>query len=307
MTTVESGAGVVRKRPRFDREAMTGYLFIAPAIIGLFAFFIVPALRAFGTSFTEWNLLSPAKWVGTRNYREMWNDPLFWNAVRQTLKYVAINIPAQTLLGLFLAFMLHRHAKAAVWRVLVIFPYLLSNVTAALVFLWIFDPLLGFANQFLGWFHLGPLSFFGTETGAIFSLAFVNIWRHMGLTALLFFAGMQAIPGSTYEAARIDGATEWDMFRRITLPLLRPVAAFVVITSLIGSFQIFDTVLVATRPPGGPIDATRVMVVYISQKALNGESFMGYASAMSVVLLVFLVFVAVIQLKLFRGDESDLA
>jgi multiple sugar transport system permease protein len=285
---------------------MTGYAFIAPAFIGLFAFFVVPALRALGTSFTEWNLLSPPKWVGMRNYREMWHDELFWNAVRQTLKYVSINIPAQTLIGLFLAYMLHRVAKSTVWRSIVIFPYLLSNVTAALVFLWLFDPLLGFANQFLGWLHLGPWSFFGTETGAIVSIAFVNIWRHMGLTALLFFAGMQAIPGTTYEAARIDGANEWDMFRRITLPLLRPVAAFVVITSLIGSFQIFDTILVATRPAGGPIDATRVMVVYINQKALNGESFMGYASAMSVVLLLFLFFVAIVQLKLFRGGESDL-
>ncbi len=298
-------SSVPRKR-RFDSEALTAYLFIAPCMLGFGLFYLLPALRAIWISFTDWDLLSPANWIGFANYREMWHDDLFWNAIRVTFKYVAWNIPLQTVLGLFLAFMLHRVAKATFWRSLVIFPYLLSNVTAALVFVWVFDPQLGFANQFLRMLHIPELSYFGSETGALRSIAFVNIWRHMGLTSLLFFAGMQAIPGSIYEAARIDGAGEWAMFRRITLPLLRPVSAFVVITSLIGSFQIFDTVLVATRPPGGPIDTTRFFAVYINAKAF-GQFQMGYASALSVALFCFLGLVAFVQLRLFRGGRSDLA
>jgi multiple sugar transport system permease protein len=295
-----------RSRSRFDREALTAYAFIAPCMLGFTLFYLLPALRAIWISFTDWDLLSPAKWIGFENYRAMVQDDLFWNAIRVTFKYVLWNIPAQTVLGLFLAFMLHRVATAPIWRSLVIFPYLLSNVMAALVFVWVFDPSLGFANQLLRLLHLPELSFFGSETGALRSIAFVNIWRHMGLTALLFFAGMQAIPGSIYEAAKIDGAGEWAMFRRITLPLLRPVSAFVVITSLVGSFQIFDTVLVATRPPGGPIDTTRFFAVYINAKAF-GQFQMGYASALSVALFFFLAVIAIVQLRLFRGDRSELA
>ena len=293
-------------RARFDREALTAYLFIAPALLGFLAFYVLPAGRAIAVSFTDWNLLSPAKWVGAANYRQLWHDPLFWNAVRVTIGYALLNIPAQTIIGLFLATMLSRFARAYAWRGLLIVPYLLSNVIAAMVWLWIFDPQLGFANQFLGWLHLGELSFFGSDTQALQSVAAVNIWRHMGLTALLFYAGMQSIPASTYEAARIDGASEWAMFRRITLPLLRPVTAFVVITTLVGSFQIFDTILVATKPPGGPIDSTRALVVYINAKAFNNLE-MGYASSMAVVLFAFLIVLSLVQLKAFRGGESDLA
>lgn len=301
--------GQPSKRPfrrRFDREALTGYLFIAPAMLGFFLFFLLPAGRAITISFTDWNLLSPAKWIGLANYREMWHDPIFWNAVRVTIAYAAFNIPAQTIIGLFLATVLTRFARAFIWRGVIIVPYLLSNVIAAMVWLWIFDPSLGFANQFLGWFHLPHWSFFGSDTQALQSIAAVNIWRHMGLTALLFYAGMQSIPATTYEAARIDGANEWDMFRRITLPLLRPVAAFVLITSLVGSFQIFDTVAVATRPPGGPINATRVLVLYINSKAF-GQFKMGYAASMSVALFAFLIVLSLVQLRAFRGGESDLA
>ena len=126
----------------------------------------------------------------------------------------------------------------------------------------------------------------------------------MGFNALLFYAGIQSIPKSLYEAATIDGAGEWRMFSNITLPLLRPVMVFVLVTSLVGSFQIFDTVAVTTQ--GGPVDATRVLVYYIYQNAF--EFFrMGYATAMSVILFILLVAVALVQMRLLRGDSSDLA
>jgi multiple sugar transport system permease protein len=289
------------------REAITAYLFIAPALLGFTVFFLAPALRAVWLSFTNWDLLSPAEFNGFANYRELWSDPLFWNAVRVTLKYVLLNIPAQTVLGLFLAFAMSRVTTSFFVRGSMILPYLVSNVTAALIWIWIFDPQLGFANQLMRWLHLPEHGYFGQPGTALLSTAIVNIWRHMGFTALLFYAGMQAIPPSVYEAARIDGASEWNMFRRITMPLLRPVLAFVVITSLVGSFQIFDTIAVATTPNvGGPIDSTRALVVYINQNAFTTFR-MGYSSAMAVVLFAFLITLSVLQLRVFRGGESDLA
>ena len=135
-------------------------------------------------------------------------------------------------------------------------------------------------------------------------MAAVNIWRHMGLVAMLFLAGLQNIPRSLYEAAAMEGASEWQTFRRITLPLLRPVMVFVLVTSVTGALQIFDTVLVTTK--GGPEDATRVVVLYIIQNAF-GYLKMGYASAMSMVLCVIMLVYTAVQMRVMRADQSDLA
>ena len=134
-------------------------------------------------------------------------------------------------------------------------------------------------------------------------MALVNIWRHMGLVAMLFLAGLQNIPTSLYEAARLEGASEWQIFRRITLPLLRPVLVFVLVTSVTGALQIFDTVAVTTK--GGPEDATRVVVYYIVQNAF-GFLKMGYASAMSVVLCALMLLYTVVQMRMMRADHHDL-
>jgi multiple sugar transport system permease protein len=288
------------------REALTGYLFILPALLGFVVFFLVPAFRALYISFTDWDLLSKARFIGLDNFRELWADPLFWNAVRVSLKYALFNIPIQMVIGLFLATVMARFVRSYAVRGVVILPYLLSNVVAAMVWIWVFSPQLGFANQLFGWLHLPQHSYFGDPNQSLSAVAAVTTWRHMGFTAILFYAGMQSIPSSIYEAARIDGASEWGMFRRITLPLLRPVGAFVFITSLVGSFQIFDTIVVATQPPGGPIDSTRALVVYINANAF-GQFRMGYAASMSVMLFAFLIALSVVQLRLFRAGQSDLA
>jgi multiple sugar transport system permease protein len=166
------------------------------------------------------------------------------------------------------------------------------------------DAQIGIVNQVLSWFGLGPISFFGDEAWAIPTIAFVNTWRHLGYTALLIFAGLVMIPKTVYEAGRIDGASEWQMFWRITLPLLRPVLAMVLVITVVGSFQVFDTVAVTTS--GGPADATRVIQYYIFDLAFQRLDY-GYASAVSVVLLVILSVIAFVQLRLMRANESDLA
>jgi multiple sugar transport system permease protein len=288
----------------FNQESITAYLFILPSLIGFFLFIVLPAIRGVQISFTKWDLLRPAKYIGLKNYTTAFADPVFWNALKVTLQYVVWNIPLQTIIALFMAVVMDRVTKSVAIRGILIIPYLLSNVIVAMIWLWILDPNLGFLNILLKNLGLEKQSFFYSFTQGIPTIAGVNIWRHMGFNALLFYAGIQSIPKSLYEAATIDGAGEWGMFRRITLPLLRPVTVFVLVTSLVGSFQIFDTISVTTG--GGPIDATRVIVFYIVQNAFELSKF-GYAAALSVILFVILVLVTIIQMRVLRGNTSDLS
>lgn len=296
-------AGRPRQKGR-GREARAALLFVLPAAIGYVTFVLVPAARSFWFSFTDYDVLTPATWVGTDNYERMFGDPVFWNAVRVTIQYVLINIGVQTLVALGLALLMQRLTQSLVVRGIVLGPYLVANVVTALVWLWILDYQIGIGNQFLEWAGLGRRAFFGDEGLAIPTIALINVWRHMGYTALLIFAGLQTIPRMYYEAAAIDGASEWRMFRSVTLPLLRPVMALVLVVTIVGSFQIFDTVAVTTR--GGPVNATRVMYHYIYELAFTRFDF-GYASAISVALFVMLLGVTLVQLKLTRAGSSDLA
>ncbi|HHT13605.1 MAG TPA: sugar ABC transporter permease, partial [Propionibacterium sp.] len=197
-----------------------------------------------------------------------------------------------------------RLTKNTAIRGALLLPWLISNVIAAMLWFWLLDYQIGLVNMFLDWIGMGKIAFFGDEAWAIPTIAFINVWRHMGYTALLVFAGLQTIPGYVYEAASIDGSSEWSSFWRITMPLLRPVLAMVLVISLTGSFQVFDTVAVTTG--GGPVNATRVIQYYIWEKGFAQGEF-GYASALALVLFLILATVAFFQLRLMRADESDLA
>lgn len=293
----------IRRTRKGTTEALIGYLFILPAVLGFLVFYLYPAVRGVQISFTDWNLLSPPTGVGLQNYRDVFADEKFWQALGITFKYVLWNIPLQTVLSLGMAVAMDRIVKSMFIKGLLILPYLLSNVLVAMVFLWLLDPTLGVINHWLDVIGIGHQPFFGEPSQAIPTIAGVNIWKYTGFNALLFYAGLQSIPRTVYEAARIDGASAWQEFLRITLPLLRPVTVFVLVTSIIGSFQIFDTVAVTTK--GGPVDATRVLVWYIYQNAFSFFK-MGYATAMSVVLFVILVIFTLVQMRLFNANQSDL-
>lgn len=280
-----------------------GYLFIAPAMIGLVVFFVLPTLRAAQISLTDWNLLRAPDFVGLENYGRLWADETFWESLRLTLLYVLYNIPLQTALALFIAVLADRLARQVWVRAVMIAPYLISNVVAALVWLLMLDPLIGMTNVFLDLLGTRPQPFLASPDQALISIAGINIWRHVGFTALLFYAGLQAIPRDLYEAARLDGAREWQMFRTITLPLLRPVMVFVLVTSVIGSFQIFDTIAVTTA--GGPAGSTRLVMFYIYETAFKFSN-MGLASAMSMILFLILITVTLAQMRLMRAGQSDL-
>jgi len=279
-------------------------LFVAPVLLGLIAFYIVPTVRGLYLSFTEYSILGSPEWVGADNYQRLLADPLFWNALVVTIQYVLINIVLQTAVALGLALLMHRVAHSTVIRGMLLMPYLMANVIAALLWFWMLDYNIGVVNQLIDGLGLPRVAFFGSQEWAIPTQALINTWRHMGYVALLIFAGLQAIPETVYEAANLDGANPFQQFTRITLPLLRPVLALVLILTVTGSFQVFDTVAVTTQ--GGPVNASRVLQFYIWQKAFAEQEF-GYGSAIAVVLFLILAIVAFIQMRVLRGNESDLA
>ena len=285
------------------RESYAAWILIAPAVIGFFTFYLMPAFRALYISLTDWNLLRAPKFVGWANFPKLWNDPAFWNSMKVTVLYVIYNIPIQTVIGLLLAALLARLGRSVILRSMILAPYLIANVIAAILWFWMLDPLLGFGNAVLRWLGVGPVPFFSDQQLALPTVAVVNIWRHMGLTALLFYTGMQAIPKDIYEAARIEGAGPWKSFFGITLPLIRPTMVFVLVTSIIGSFQVFDTIAVTTL--GGPNYATRTIVWYIYENGFVNFR-MGYASALSCALFVCLAIVTLVQMRILRSGQSEL-
>ncbi|PIN50908.1 sugar ABC transporter permease [Trueperella pyogenes] len=292
-------------RPRRHRksDARAAAVFLAPAVIGFVVFYLVPIVRGFKMSLTDWNLLEEAKWVGFDNYARLLEDETFINAVKVTVIYVVVNITTQTILGLLIAMLMMRVSQSTLIRSTLLLPWLIPNVTIAAITLFVLDPTVGLLNHFLSFIEVGPISFYGDSSIAIYTVALVNSWRNMGYTGLLLFAGMQTIPKMIYESAEVEGASTWQTFRLITVPLLRPILVMVVVVSMIGSFQIFDTVSVATS--GGPGNSTRVIYLYIYEKAFQ-QFDMGYASAMAVVLMLALVILTLFQLKLARSSESDM-
>ena len=303
------GTGTKPTSARGRRKAKLGELgpalvFIAPAALGFGVFFLWPTIRGLYLSLTDFSLFGSPTFIGLDNYRELVGDAVFWNALKVTVEYVVINIGLQTIIALALANLMYRVTKSAFVRGTLMLPYLIANVVVALVWLWMLDFQIGIVNQMLEWVGIGKVAWLGSETWAIPSIAFINVWRHVGYTALLIFAGLQTIPATIYEAAAVDGSSEWRTFWRITMPLLRPVMVLVLILTIIGSFQIFDTVAVTTK--GGPVNASRVLQYYIYEQAF-GRSHFGYAAAISAVLFLILAGVAFAQLKLLRAGESDLA
>jgi multiple sugar transport system permease protein len=198
---------------------------------------------------------------------------------------------------------MNRLTQSLFVRSVLVVPWLLPPVVVALLWLWMLDPTLGLINHLLGAIGISRQPFLGSVAQAMPAIAGINIWEYTGYTALLIFAGLQTVPKEIYEAGAIDGASEMTMFFRITIPLLRPVLVFVLVTTVIGSFQIFDTIAITTK--GGPVNATRVIYWYIYEFAF-GRFQMGYATAVAVILFLILIAVTFLQMRFLRSGESDL-
>jgi multiple sugar transport system permease protein len=287
----------------FTAETLVAALFIAPSLFGLFIFFIRPTLQGFYLSLTDSDLLTHANFIGLKNYERLLQDKQFVNSLLITVKYVLLNIPLQTVLALGLAVLLVRLTQSMTLRGLVLLPWLIPILMATLIWISILSSI-GPAESVLKMLGLPPICFM-CQDYIIPSIAWINIWRHTGYNTLLFFAGLQTIPKEMYEAAAIDGAGEWRTFRSVTLPLLRPVTVFILVTSFVGSFQVYDSVAVTAVPVGGPGGATRVIYWYILDLAFNRFN-MGYATTVAVALFVISLAIAIVQLWYFRVNTSDL-
>ncbi|MCS5717012.1 sugar ABC transporter permease [Herbiconiux sp. CPCC 205763] len=290
------------KAPAHRGDAKLAWLFIAPALIGFLVFAAYPTLRGIYLSFTDFKVLTPPTWIGLDNFVELLGDDVFWSSLLVTVYFVVLSVALGLTLSIITAVVLHRLTASTVVRGLIILPFLISGVVAATVWSWMLDTQLGIINIALEQLTGQSIQFLTSRAWAIPSIALISVWKSLGYTAIIIFAGLQTIPPTIYEAGRIDGANEFQMFRRLTLPLLRPILALVVVLNVIGAFQVFDIVQVATK--GGPANASNVLQMYIYSKAFGQFDF-GYASAMSLALFAVLIVITFLQMRLLRASESD--
>ena len=304
MSVATSAAGLLPKRgrtaaiPTAERgKTRTAFLLLLPSLIGVVLFLVIPVIMVILLSLVRWNLLTPIQWVGFSNYVNIFKFDGFGHSLLVTAYYVILNIPVQTALALGLALVLNsKRAGSGVVRIIAVLPFLATPVAMAVVWNWFFSPSTGIINQFLAHFGITGPAWLSDPVTAMPVVAFANIWQYAGYNMLFFLAGLAAIPASLYEAAALDGATKIQQFRRVTLPLLRPTMLFVLVTGVIGSFQVFDTVYVMTA--GGPGNATEVANLNIYNTAFSGFR-IGEASAMSVVLFLVILVITVAQFRYF--------
>ena len=292
---------MVRTRERKKAtETLTGYLFIAPWLFIFFIFILFSIVYALYLSFTRYNLLSPAEWWGVEGYRRVLTDALFLTkALPNTFKYVLIVVPIQTFLSLVLAFVMDQKLRLRrVFRTIFYLPSVTSSVVISLIFVWLFASQ-GIFNQIVGL----NINWLNNVTTAFYVIMGMNIFTTSGTMMLIFLSGLQDIPESIYEASRIDGANSPQIFRYVTVPMLRPVIFFVVTIGIIGCFQVFDQIYVMTA--GGPLDSTTTITYLIYKWAFRDTTVkMGQASALAIILTLIILAVTFLQRRIIEGSGS---
>jgi multiple sugar transport system permease protein len=283
------------------REAGSAWLFIAPSLAHLLIFSIGPMAFALWLSLHDWGLLDEThRYVGAANYVALSRDAGFLRALFNTAVYVLF-VPAGMAVALGLALFVNRPGwSVRTLRAVFFLPYITSFVAISLVWKWMYEPELGLLNRVLGTIGIPPQPWLSSPATALPSLMLMSIWMYAGYMMLIFLAGLQSIPSSLYESARIDGAGPWQRFRRITLPLLRPTTVFILVTMVIFMFQVFTAVYVMTE--GGPLQATDVVVYHIYRNAWEYLR-MGYASAMAWVLFAVVFLLTLVQYRWIRGAD----
>lgn len=296
---------MTERRPRragalVRRETLAAYGFLLPNLLGFLAFTMLPVIAALLISFTNWDLLRPAEWVGFANYERLLTDPLFHRVLRNTLVYVLGTVPVQMLLALLIALALNQRIPGQIFfRTAFFMPVIASTVAVALVWRWIYHADFGLLNSAL--YALGvsdPPSWLSSTRWALPAVIIMSIWQQIGFSMVLFLAGLQGVPQTLYEAARIDGANTFQRFRFITIPLLSSTTFFVLVIGIINSFQVFDQALVMTN--GGPANATNTIVFNIYRYGFQFFQ-MGYAAAMAWVLFALIFIVTVVQFRYQRN------
>ncbi|SEN31332.1 carbohydrate ABC transporter permease [Lihuaxuella thermophila] len=286
-------------------DMITGYLFVMPVVVSLAVFLIGPIFYAFYISFHEFSFLAPdqAKWIGLDNYVKLFQDPRFLKALKNTSFYSLGVVPVQICIALMLALIVDSKIKGKTFfRVVYFLPTVTSTVAVSVMFMYLFKSD-GIVNLFLSHLGLPTHDWFGSIKFALPATMMMAIWTTVGQFMVIYLAGLQDIPTDLYEAAEVDGASPWQKFRFVTWPMLRPTTFFVLIMSIIGTFQVFDQVYVISKGEGGPQDATLTVVFYLYRTAFKDFD-MGYASAMAFVLFLIILVLTFIQKKFFKEETA---
>jgi len=282
-------------------QKISAYILLLPYFALFFVFFLIPAMTILPMSFTRWSLLDKPKWVGFDNYFHLFSDKLFWKATGNTFLYTIMVTILLTVLGLLLALLLnHKIRGRVIGRIFVIIPYVISSAAAGVVWKWMYNQNYGIINSYMRALSLPVLPFLTNPKWALGSIVLMNAWWSVGFNTIIYLAALQGIPEELYEAAQVDGANDFQLFRYITLPFLKPITLYVTVLCAANSFQMFDEAYMMTQ--GGPVGSTATLVFRIYNTAFEAFRF-GEAATISVVTMLFIVILSVVQFKLNRGGE----
>ncbi len=286
------------------RQIIWAYIFLSVSLVFFALIRWYPALLAFNISLRDWNVFQgTGPWVGLDNYIAIWND-LFKprssvrSAFFNTLRYVLLGVPLQLTLALCVALLLTQVRRmAGFFRAAYFVPYVTSFVAVAFVWSWLYAPQVGLINQTLGWLGLPAQQFLRSPSQALPSITVVAVWSSIGFAIIIFLAGLQQIPDTFYEAAQLDGANRWQLFRHITLPLLNPVIVYLAVLQTIQFLRLFDLVQnMSSDNAGGPLKSTTTVVLEVYKEGFSSYR-MGYASALTVMLFFVILLITVFQLR----------
>jgi multiple sugar transport system permease protein len=303
-TVPESRARARGRRRRAARRTLTGWAFAAPATIVVVGLSIFPAVWAFFISRTKWNGIAPAVDVGWRNYQRISQDSDAAAAAQHTLVLTVLFVPGSILLGILIAVALNqRIALIGFYRTCIFVPYVASAAATGILASFVFNPQFGAANEVLRRLGLPTQQFLESPTQALLVICVIALWGEVGFTAVIYLAALQDIPKELVEAAVVDGAGKWRVFRHITLPELRPVTVFTAIWQTITAMQLFDLIFTTTR--GGPLNSTQTVVYYIYELAFQTQR-LGYGAAVAYLLfaVTMLLTVGVIWYSRRSGSEA---
>ncbi len=275
------------------------YVFLIPACVVLATFVLYPALKAIYLSFTNFNMIRQAEFVGFANYLNVWRDPFFWAALKNTLLYMVVVVPVLVIAPIFLAALVNKHIPGITFiRAAIYLPVITSLVISGLIWKWVYEEQ-GILNYVLlaSGLTADPVAFLTDPANALYSVMAVTIWSGMGYYMVIYLAGLQSIPRHLYEVAEVEGVSAWQQMIHITIPLLRPSIAVVTVMSSIAAMKVFEEVYVMTQ--GGPMDSTKTLVYYLYESAFS-EFEMGYASAIGVVLFLLTLVFSLINLRFLR-------
>lgn len=275
-----------------NKESYIAWVFILPALLGTLIFIIIPVICSFGLSFTDWDLLGSIQYVGLKNYIDLFSEPLFYKIFINTIVFALTTSVLGVIIPLILASILNSKIRGSeFYKTAYFLPFITPMIVIGVIWEWIFDPNIGLLNQFLQ-FHINWL--YDTHF-AMPALILVSVWKLIGYNMIIFLSSLSGISQSLFEAAKIDGANSFQLFKNITIPVLSPTIFFVVIITAISSFQVFDLIYLMTQ--GGPLDSTNVLVYAIYKNAFEYFN-VGKASAIAYVLFVIILVLTLIQWNL---------